>query len=151
MSAFLSLRNAPINLPIESPILQPYIITLVIPVSHVARSQSRVVSPQKPLIHFGTNVSIIHFSLSVSVIHFFRLYNFTSSLTFSSFFSFFLFISFHTSNNSSISCFLFLFLLLFCFLSFALYLYSLIRSIHIFRIELSLLDWFISFVSNYFY
>ena len=35
MSAFLSLRNASINLFIESPILQPYIITLVITVSHV--------------------------------------------------------------------------------------------------------------------
>ena len=42
MSAFPSLGNASINLSIESPILQPYITTLVIPVSQYVSKSLKV-------------------------------------------------------------------------------------------------------------
>ena len=110
--------------------------------SIVVRSQSRVVSSQKSLIHFEISVSITHFSLSVSVTHFFRLYNFTFFLTF--FFFFFHIISY--VKQLSILCFLFLFLLLFCFLFFALLsriLNWLQFDYFIFALLLRILNWFI--------
>ena len=119
------------------------------PYSPAARSQSRVVPPQKSLIHFGTSAPTTHFSPSAPATHFFRLYNTTSPLTSSSSFLF-LFISLHTPKTTpdTLLFFLFvLFLLLFCFWPFALLPQTLnwLQSDYlIFALLLQILNWFIS-------